>query len=317
MKKILISSILSISLSIQTAHANLPVFDFTGLTQQITSYVDQIKEMMMFEKQLAAAGIDLNRINGFINQMQDAWDKMNELKDQVENLTNLENAFSKLQEQCDMLNQEIPQFKDILSKKENLFKGFLDRAKSKTFACVESLNDSVVKQHFNAKFLERKEKCMQEQDEKCYRETLIEEKKTEQKLAQAERLKQAGVIEKVSTSYKAYNEKEKEEFEKQRKDLAREIKNASSKDEKYQRETALKIQQMMLDMMIKQYDLMQQNTNMMTELIKVEKSLSDVAREEEKLNSIDTSKKDFVETEKRKTCEYNSKGIINWDKCNQ
>ena len=132
MKKILVSIALSTSLFINTANANLPVFDFNGLAQDILSYTEQIKDIMMYEKELEALGVEFGKINSFINKLQDGWNEINNMKDTVSTLTALNNLFNKIDDDCNALAQTSKIFKDAVETNKDNFRDLgVDIAKTK------------------------------------------------------------------------------------------------------------------------------------------------------------------------------------------
>ncbi|MWV61312.1 hypothetical protein DCO58_10265 [Helicobacter saguini] len=286
MKKILISSILSISLSIQTAHANLPVFDFTGLTQQITSYVDQIKEMMMFEKQLAAAGIDLTKINAFVNQLKQGWDEINQMKEQVEQMTNLDNLWNKLQNDCNILKDN-QQFANLIKEKAKDYKGLVENKFAEIQACAELIGDKKVQQHLEQKSLTEAQQCLIDGDDTCFNNKMKEIQDNRKKIKNNQIQTQYATIAKISSGYKAYDnsqEGERKKLKEQGENLEKEVENMSGKTEKEQREIAVKVQQMMLDILIKQYDLMQNTSNMMATIMQQTNQIYDTKIEKKENN---------------------------------
>lgn len=297
MRKFIISAITSSFLMVNTSSAMMPVFDAQALIQDTMSYiqdtqalVNQIKDMMMFDKQLAAMGIDLSQINGFINQMKDSWEQLNEMRDKVENITNLENLWNELQGDCNILKQN-SQFADMIKEKAKDFKGLVDSKFAEVQACAELVGNKEVQQELEKKSLIEAQQCLIEDDSQCFKQKLKEVNENRKKLEEHKNKTQYAAISKVTNAYRGYDNSTKgtkAEIQKSADDLQKEVSKLSGKEEKYQREVGIKIQQMMLDILVKQYDLMQNTSNMMAVMIQQSQQIYDKKIEtdkELKLNS--------------------------------
>lgn len=296
MRKFIISLSLSSVLSINIASANMPVLDFSNLTQNITGYIDQIKEMMMFEKQLAAAGIDLSKINAFVNQLKQGWDEINQMKEQVEQMTNLDNLWNKLQNDCNILKDN-QQFANLIKEKAKDYKGLVENKYAEIQACAELIGDKKVQAHLEEKSLTEAQQCLIDGDDTCFNNKMNEIRENREKIQNNQMQTQYATITKISSGYKAYDnsqEGERKKLKEQGEKLEKEVEKMSGKTEKEQREIGVKVQQMMLDILIKQYDLMQNTSNMMATIMQQSNQIYDT---QIKKNKDDTKlENEFIES---------------------
>lgn len=273
----ILSLTLSTSICMNTTQANMPVFDFSNLSQSVMSYYQQIQDIMMYEKELAAMGIDFSKINSFIHQMQDGWEQLQDMKDKLEHTTNLDNVWNALKNDCNELKKN-PQFAEMIQQKANAIKGYVESQFAETQACAELLGDKKVQEQLEAKNLTKAQQCLIDNDRDCYEKTMKKVYENREKIKDSTMKKQYATITKITSNYSAYDNSksgERKKLEEDKKKLEDEMKQIYGKDEKTQREIVLKVQQMILEILMNQYDLMQNTSNMLATMIQQSKQIYD------------------------------------------
>lgn len=308
MRKFIISAVTSSFLMVNTSSAFMPVFDAQALIQDTMSYVqdtqalvNQIKDMMMFDKQLAAMGIDLSQINGFINQLQGTWEEINSLKDQLGEMTDINKLFQDLQGDCLSFENASDSFKNLLQERENAFKKFLDGADSKMKACAELMNDDKAINLVADEINHKAQQCLINDDLQCYQEEREKEENIRIQQDNAKIKQNANSVNAVLNEYTAFKKgvKGKESLQKQWRDrqekLNKEMTNLYSKDEKKQREAGIQVQKLMLDIMLEQYELMQNTSNMFATIYSTQLEMIERKKLEERepMKELENKKYDF------------------------
>ena len=269
MKVSLKSIVLASLLSLTPAYSNMPVFDFSNLTQAIMEYQEQIKEMIMFEKQLEEMGIDVDRISGFISEMQGAWDSIQNLNEQALNLSGIESLLDSIKSDCDILQEESDTFKDFINEQKKKLKG-MDSSLALKQACMNALANEEFTKEVSNKYQSQAKEYLKNGDMDNYRKEIVKAKEVEDKRKQNIAKTQNESVNKVLNSYNLYTEgsanngsKYNMLYRKDTQEMMSKIQKQLSDtkirtmNEKERQEALLRTQSMMLQVLVSQYEVMQ------------------------------------------------------------
>ena len=269
MKVSLKSIVLASLLSLTPAYSNMPVFDFSNLTQAIMEYQEQIKEMIMFEKQLEEMGIDVDRISGFISEMQGAWDSIQNLNEQALNLSGIESLLDSIKSDCDILQEASDTFKDFINEQKKKLKG-MDSSLALKQACMNALANEEFTKEVSNKYQNQAKEYLKNGDMDNYRKEIVKAKEVEDKRRQNIAKTQNESVNKVLNSYNLYTEgsanngsKYNMLYRKDTQEMMSKIQKQLSDtkirtmNEKERQEALLRTQSMMLQVLVSQYEVMQ------------------------------------------------------------
>ena len=269
MKVSLKSIVLASLLSLTPAYSNMPVFDFSNLTQAIMEYQEQIKEMIMFEKQLEEMGIDVDRISGFISEMQGAWDSIQNLNEQALNLSGIESLLDSIKSDCDILQEASDTFKDFINEQKKKLKG-MDSSLALKQACMNALANEEFTKEVSNKYQNQAKEYLKNGDMDNYRKEIVKAKEVEDKRKQNIAKTQNESVNKVLNSYNLYTEgsanngsKYNMLYRKDTQEMMSKIQKQLSDtkirtmNEKERQEALLRTQSMMLQVLVSQYEVMQ------------------------------------------------------------
>lgn len=254
------SMILAGLLNLTPAYSNFPVFDFSNLSQAILEYSEQIEQMIMFEKQLKELGIDVDRISGFISEMQGAWDSIQNLNEQALNLSGIESLLDDIKNDCDLFQNESETFKNFINEQKKKLKG-VDSTTALKQACMNALANEEFTKEIRNKYQHEAQKKYEQGDQKGFL--------TEIAKAQSES------VSKVLNAYNLYTEgsasngsKYNMLYRKDTQDMMGKIQKQLSDtkikamNDKERQEALLRTQSMILQVLVSQYEVMQ-NMNAM------------------------------------------------------
>ena len=274
MKVSLKSIVLASVLGLTPAYSNMPVFDFSNLTQAIMEYQEQIKEMIMFEKQLEEMGIDVDRISGFISEMQGAWDSIQNLNEQALNLSGIESLLDSIKSDCDILQEASDTFKDFINEQKKKLKG-MDSALALKQSCMNALANEEFTKEVSNKYQNKAKEYLKNGDMDNYRKEIVKAKEVEDKRKQNIAKTQNESVNKVLNSYNLYTEGSASNGSKYnmlyRKDtqemmskIQKQLSDTKIKtmNDKEKQEALLRTQSMILQVLVSQYEVMQ-NMNAM------------------------------------------------------
>lgn len=282
MKKTLYKCIFSLFLVSHSnlAFGNIPVIDFSSITQQISSYITQIQDLMMFEKQLSKLGVDFNQLSSFISSIQDQWNKINNLNDKLQSIQY--NALKEMQQKnkqtCDEFANESNFFRDKLEKeKEKItqtLKGnstiSIDSSLIEQQACANVLQDNKNIEDANKNDLIEAQNALQKNDYTTYHTKVHQVENRKKKIYNQNIQNQAQQIATVTHNYNEYIKKtdgKRQEYEKIKKELENQIKKVASKNESEKAQAALMLQQKMIEILLDQYEVMQTTSNMLAVIL--------------------------------------------------
>ncbi|EMZ39211.1 hypothetical protein C826_01187 [Helicobacter bilis WiWa] len=269
MKISLKSIVLASLLSLTPAYSNMPVFDFSNLTQAIMEYQEQIKEMIMFEKQLEEMGIDVDRISGFINEIQGAWDSIQNLNEQALNLSGIESLLDGIKSDCDILQEASDTFKDFINEQKKKLKG-MDSTLALKQACMNALANEEFTKEVSNKYQNKAKEYLKNGDMDNYRKEIVKAKEVEDKRKQNIAKTQNESVNKVLNSYNLYTEgsasngsKYNMLYRKDTQEMMSKIQKQLSDtkirtmNDKEKQEALLRTQSMILQVLVSQYEVMQ------------------------------------------------------------
>lgn len=285
--------------------ANIPVIDFTSITQQITSYIQQIQDFMMYEKELAKMGVDFNTISSFISSMQDQWNKINDLHNTIQGMNS--NALEKMQTEtrqtCDEFKNESTYFNEAFRKEtENLQKTFTSKGQTlstkelETQACINLLSNDTIINDSNKNDLIEAQNALQNNDYETFKQKTNQVSERKKKFHNQNIQNQANQINRVINSYNQYvkkNEGLQTHHQNIKKELDERIKEVASKDENQKAQASLDLQKHIIDLLIDQYEVMQTTSNMLAVIL--QNSLPNEAMTQEEIKKQNENLKELDE----------------------
>ncbi|WP_233714337.1 hypothetical protein [Helicobacter trogontum] len=268
------SMILAGLLNLTPAYSNFPVFDFSNLSQAILEYSEQIKQMIMFEKQLKELGIDVDRISGFISEMQGAWDSIQNLNEQALNLSGIESLLDDIKNDCDLFQNESETFKNFINEQKKKLKG-VDSTTALKQACMNALANEEFTKEIRNKYQHEAQKKYEQGDQKGFLTEIAKAQEIEDKRRQNIAKTQSESVSKVLNAYNLYTEgsasngsKYNMLYRKDTQDMMGKIQKQLSDtkikamNDKERQEALLRTQSMILQVLVSQYEVMQ-NMNAM------------------------------------------------------
>lgn len=268
------SMILAGLLNLTPAYSNFPVFDFSNLSQAILEYSEQIKQMIMFEKQLKELGIDVDRISGFISEMQGAWDSIQNLNEQALNLSGIESLLDDIKNDCDLFQNESETFKNFINEQKKKLKG-VDSTTALKQACMNALANEEFTKEIRNKYQHEAQKKYEQGDQKGFLTEIAKAQEIEDKRRQNIAKTQSESVSKVLNAYNLYTKgsasngsKYNMLYRKDTQDMMGKIQKQLSDtkikamNDKERQEALLRTQSMILQVLVSQYEVMQ-NMNAM------------------------------------------------------
>lgn len=264
--------VLSVAISMQQANATgMPVIDIGAITQAVAGYVQQLKDIMMYEKQLEQMGIDLGAINSMLDSLKGGWDDLTNMAENLGNLNNLENVFSSAKSQCESLKSLNKNFANFISETSKELKGVL-KENAEAQACLEALSNMQYMETITRDMTTEAQQALINGNKEQYIEKMKQVHEFRQQATNRKVDRQLDAIQKVNRTYSQYStgqKSKKKALDNQMKDIQKSMRTIAGKTEKEKIELGLELQQTMLNVMLQQYDLMQNTSAMLATIFEV------------------------------------------------
>ena len=282
--------VLSVAISMQQANATgMPVIDIGAITQAVAGYVQQLKDIMMYEKQLEQMGIDLGAINSMLDSLKGGWDDLTNMAENLGNLNNLENVFSSAKSQCESLKSLNQNFANFISETSKELKGVL-KENAEAQACLEALSNMQYMETITRDMTTEAQQALINGNKEQYIEKMKQVHEFRQQATNRKVDRQLDAIQKVNRTHSQYStgqKSKKKALDNQMKDIQKSMRTIAGKTEKEKIELGLELQQTMLNVMLQQYDLMQNTSAMLATIFEVnsQKPIDENNKPQKKLKS--------------------------------
>lgn len=169
-KPSILTIIVFLAISANTAKANLPVIDISSIAQSILQYTQMIKEFTRYEAELRALGIDTGRVGSILQGLDDIG---RDITSGIDTLNKETNEFAKMFERintnCAFLAKS-DTFKESMNNQiEQRYKDN-NKKEAETLACIDMINNPIVMIETKDEFRLKANEALKNKDYKAYKE---------------------------------------------------------------------------------------------------------------------------------------------------